>query len=75
MNYSISLADYIGEWMETYKRTTVKQSTFERLQTSVTALEGHSIGQREEVGFGYTAASSVRAFCCRFLILSCCVNG
>ena len=43
MNYSISLADYIGEWMETYKRTTVKQSTFDRLQTSITALEGHSI--------------------------------
>ena len=43
MNYSVSLADYIGEWMDTYKRTTVKQSTFDRLQTSVTALEGHSI--------------------------------
>ena len=43
MNYSISLADYIVEWMDTYKRTTVKQSTFDRLQTSVAALEGHSI--------------------------------
>ena len=43
MNYSISLADYIVEWMDTYKRTTVKQSTFDRLQTSVAALEGYSI--------------------------------
>ena len=43
MNYSISLADYIVEWMDTYKRTTVKQSTFDRLETSVAALEGYSI--------------------------------
>ena len=43
MNYSVSLADYTGEWMDTYKRTTVKQSTFDRLQTSVAALKGHSI--------------------------------
>jgi len=43
MNYSISLADYIVEWMDTYKRTTVKQSTFDRLQTSVAALEGYGI--------------------------------
>jgi hypothetical protein len=37
MNYSISLADDIVEWMNTYKRTTVKQSTFDRLQISVAA--------------------------------------
>lgn len=43
MNYSISLADYIVEWMNTYKRTAVKQSTFDRLETSVAALEGYSI--------------------------------
>ena len=43
MNHSVSLAEYINDWMDTYKRTTVKQSTFDRLQTSVTALEGHSI--------------------------------
>lgn len=43
MNHSISLAAYIDDWMDTYKRMTVKQSTFDRLQTSVKALEGHSI--------------------------------
>lgn len=43
MNHSVSLAAYIDEWMNTYKAYTVKQSTFDRLLTSVRALEGFSI--------------------------------
>ena len=43
MEHSLSLASYISEWMDTYKRTSVKQSTFDRLETSIKALEGHSI--------------------------------
>jgi len=43
MNHSVSLAAYIDEWMNTYKAYTVKQATFDRLLTSVRALEGFSI--------------------------------
>ena len=43
MNHSVSLAAYIDEWMNTYKAYTVKQSTFDRLLTSVRAWEGFSI--------------------------------
>ena len=43
MYYSVSLADYINEWMHTFKSYTVKQSTYDRLLTSVRALEGYQI--------------------------------
>ena len=43
MNQSISLANYIDEWMTTYKAYSVRQSTFDRLQTSIKALEGYTI--------------------------------
>lgn len=43
MNASISLTAYIAEWLATFKETTVKQSTYDRLLTSVKALEGFTI--------------------------------
>ena len=43
MNQSISLANYIDEWMNTYKAYSVRQSTFDRLLTSIKALEGYAI--------------------------------
>ena len=43
MNASISLTSYIAEWLATFKETTVKQSTYDRLLTSVKALEGYTI--------------------------------
>ena len=43
MNQSISLANYIDEWMTTYKAYSVRQSTFDRLLTSIKALEGYTI--------------------------------
>ena len=43
MNASISLTSYIAEWLATFKETTVKQSTYARLLTSVKALEGFTI--------------------------------
>ena len=43
MNHSISLADYITEWMHTFKAYSVKQSTYDRLLTSAKALEGFQI--------------------------------
>ena len=43
MNASISLTSYIAEWLATFKETTVKQSTYDRLLTSVKALEGYAI--------------------------------
>ena len=43
MNASISLTSYIAEWLATFKETTVKQSTYDRLLTSVKALEGFTI--------------------------------
>ena len=43
MNASISLTSYISEWLATFKETTVKQSTYDRLLTSVKALEGFTI--------------------------------
>lgn len=43
MYQSISLANYIDEWLNVYKATTVKPSTYDRLLTSVRALEGFTI--------------------------------
>lgn len=43
MFQSVSLAAYIDEWLNTYKAYTVKQSTYDRLLTSVRALGGFSI--------------------------------
>lgn len=43
MNYSVSLASYITDWMKTYKAITVRQSTYDRMETSAKALEGYSI--------------------------------
>ena len=43
MNQSISLANYIDEWMTTYKAYSVRQSTFDRLLTSIKALESYTI--------------------------------
>ena len=43
MNASISLTSFIAEWLATFKETTVKQSTYDRLLTSVKALEGYTI--------------------------------
>lgn len=43
MNASISLTSYIAEWLATFKETTVKQSTYDRLLTSAKALEAYTI--------------------------------
>jgi len=43
MYQSISLKNYIDEWLNVYKATTVKPSTYDRLLTSVRALEGFEI--------------------------------
>ena len=43
MNQTISLTNYIDEWMNTYKAYSVRQSTFDRLLTSTKALEGYAI--------------------------------
>ena len=43
MNASISLTSYIAEWLSTFKETTVKQSTYDRLLTSAKALEAYTI--------------------------------
>ena len=43
MNQSVSLANYIDEWMTTYKAYSVRQSTFDRLLISIKALEGCTI--------------------------------
>lgn len=37
------MTSYIAEWLTTFKQTTVKQSTYDRLLTSVKALEGFEI--------------------------------
>ena len=46
MDASISLTTYIAEWLTTFKQTTVKQSTYDRLLTSVKALEGFAIAYK-----------------------------
>ena len=46
MDASISLTAYITEWLTTFKQTTVKQSTYDRLLTSVKALEGFAIAYK-----------------------------
>ena len=43
MDATISLTSYIAEWLTTFKQTTVMQSTYDRLLTSVKALEGFEI--------------------------------
>lgn len=43
MYLSVSLMTYIDEWLTTYKETTVKQSTYDRLITSIKALKGFEI--------------------------------
>lgn len=43
MYQSISLTNYIDEWLTVYKATTVKPATYDRLLTSVRALEGFEI--------------------------------
>ena len=43
MYLSVSLITYIDEWLTTYKETTVKQSTYDRLITSIKALKGFEI--------------------------------
>jgi len=43
MNQSVSLTAYIDEWLTTYKATTVKPATYDRLSTSVRALDGFTI--------------------------------
>ena len=45
MNQSVSLTTYIDQWLTTYKATTVKPATYDRLLTSVRALEGFSIAE------------------------------
>lgn len=46
MNALISLTSYIPEWLTTFKQTTVKQSTYDRLLISVKALEGFEIADK-----------------------------
>ena len=46
MNASISLTSYIAEWLATFKETTVKQSTYDRLLTSAKALEAYTIAYK-----------------------------
>ena len=43
MYLSVSLMTYIDEWLTTYKETTVKQSTYDKLITSIKALKGFEI--------------------------------
>ena len=43
MEQTLSLSCYIIEWMQTFKAYSVKQSTYDRLLTSVKALEGFQI--------------------------------
>lgn len=43
MYQSVSLINYIDEWLNIYKATTVKPATYDRLLTSVRALEGFTI--------------------------------
>ena len=43
MNQSVSLANYIDEWMTTYKAYSVRQSTFDRPLISIKALGGYTI--------------------------------
>ncbi len=43
MVQSLSLTSYIDEWLTTFKQTTVKQSTYDRLLISAKALTGYTI--------------------------------
>ena len=45
MATSVSLATYIDDWMNTYKAVSVRQSTYDRLLTSIKALGGYAIAQ------------------------------
>lgn len=46
MDASISLTAYITEWLTTFKQTTVKPATYDRLLTSFKALEGFEIASK-----------------------------
>lgn len=43
MNNPITLSSYINDWMDTFKSKTVKDSTYDRLLTSVRTLNNYSI--------------------------------
>ncbi len=43
MYISVPLTTYIDEWLTTFKETTVKQASYDRLLTSARALEDYSI--------------------------------
>ena len=45
MNQSVSLTTYIDQWLTTYKATTVKPATYDRLLTSVRALARFAIAE------------------------------
>lgn len=45
MNSSVSLSEYIIQWLETFKKLTVKFSTYERLVTSANALKKYPISE------------------------------
>ena len=47
MNSSISLSDYIADWLVTFKKMTVKFSTYDRLVTSANALKKYPISVDE----------------------------
>lgn len=46
MYQSLSLTSFIETWLNTFKTTTVKQSTYDRLITSLKALEGVTIASK-----------------------------
>ena len=46
MYQSLSLTSFIETWLNTFKSTTVKQSTYDRLITSLKALEGFTIASK-----------------------------
>lgn len=46
MYQSLSLTSFIETWLNTFKSTSVKQSTYDRLQTSLKALEGFTIASK-----------------------------
>ena len=46
INASTPLIDFIRFWMESYKHNSVKPATYDRLLTSVAALDGFSIAEK-----------------------------
>ena len=47
MNASMPLKDYVKAWMTTFKSNSVKSSSYDRLQTSLSALEKYEIANRQ----------------------------